>query len=431
MTFRLLVRALRHRNYRLFYSGQSVSLIGTWLTRVATGWLVYRLTDSVFMLGLVGFVGQVPTFLLGPVAGVWVDRLDRHRVLLVTQVAGMVQSALLAVFALSETITVVHILVLGALQGCVNAFDKPARQAFILEMVDDRVDLPNAVALNSSMVNLARMLGPSAAGVLIVTVGEAWCFLLDAVSYAAVIASLLAMRVKRSWRPEKLNRVLTDLGEGLGYVAGFTPIRDVLLLLGAVGFMGIPCMVLMPVFATSVLSGGPHTLGFLMAGSGLGALVAALYLASRKSVLGLGWLIPTGAGTYGLSLVAFAESRALWLSMLIMVLCGASLMILMAAANTVVQTLVDDDKRGRVMSLFAMAFVGTEPFGSLLAGVSAKNFGAPSTVLLGGALCTAGAACFLGVLPRLRANAPPAYEKLGILQLVSHGSVALRERATS
>ena len=415
MTFALLVRAFRHRNFKLFYGGQGVSLIGTWLTRVATGWLVYRLTDSVVMLGLVGFATQVPTFLLGPLAGVWVDRLDRHRVLLVTQMAAMAQSALLAVFTFSGTITVVHVLALGAFQGCIDALDKPARQAFVLEMVEDRTDLPNAIALNSSMVNLARMLGPSAAGILIATVGEAWCFLLDAVSYLAVIASLLAMRVKRSWRPGRVNRVLADLREGWGYVVRFSPIRGVLLLLAAVSILGIPSMVLLPVFATRVLSGGPHTLGFLMAGSGFGALLGALYLASRKSVLGLGRLIPVGAGTFGLALMAFAESRTFWLSMLLMIVCGASMMIHMATSNTVVQTLVDDDKRGRVMSLYAMALVGAEPFGNLLVGASANGWGAPTAVLLGGALCTACAVVFLRAAPRLRASARLTYAKLGIL----------------
>jgi MFS family permease len=395
LTFGLLVRALHHRNFRLFYGGQGISLTGTWLTRVATIWLVYRLTDSVVMLGLVGFTTQLPTFLLGPLAGVWVDRLDRHRVLLVTQMAAMAQSALLAVFTFSGTITVVHVLVLGALQGCIDAFDKPARQAFVLDLVEDRTDLPNAIALNSSMVNLARMLGPSAAGILIATIGEAWCFLLDALSYLAVIASLSAMRVRRSWRLERVNRVLTDLREGLGYVVRFSPIRDVLLLLAAVSVLGIPCMVLLPVFATRVLSGGPHTLGFLMAGSGLGALLGALYLASRKSTLGLGRLIPAGAGAFGLALIAFAESRTFWLSVLLMIVCGASMMIHMAASNTVVQTLVDDDKRGRVMSLYATALVGAAPFGSLLVGASANGWGAPSAVLLGGALCAACAAIAL------------------------------------
>jgi MFS family permease len=405
LTFGLLVRALRHRNFRLFYGGQGISLTGTWLTRVATGWLVYRLTDSVVMLGLVGFATQLPTVLLGPLAGVWVDRLDRHRVLLVTQMAAMAQSALLAVFTFTGTITVVHVLVLGALQGCIDAFDKPARQAFVLDMVEDRTDLPNAIALNSSMVNLARMLGPSAAGILIATIGEAWCFLLDALSYLAVIASLSAMRVRRLWRLERVNRVLTDLREGLHYVVRFSPIRDVLLLLAAVSVLGIPCMVLLPVFATRVLSGGPHTLGFLMAGSGLGALLGALYLASRKSVLGLGRLIPAGAGTFGLALIAFAESRTFWLSVLLMIVCGASMMIHMAASNTVVQTLVDDDKRGRVMSLYAVTLVGAAPFGSLLVGASANGWGAPSAVLVGGALCAACAVISLSAVPRLRANA--------------------------
>ncbi len=410
-----LGRALRHRNYRLFFAGQTTSLIGTWLTRVATSWLVYRLTGSTLALGVVGFAGQIPTFVVAPFAGVWVDRWNKHRVLVLTQVLALLQSAALAALALTGTITVAWVIVLGVVQGLVNAFDIPTRQSFVVEMVNDREDLPNAIALNSSMVNAARLLGPSIAGVLIAAVGEGWCFAVDAASYLAVIASLLAMRVSVVEKPPKTTRLLTELSEGFKYAAGFVPIRNVLLLLALVSFMGMPYTVLMPVIATRVLSGGAHTLGFLMAGSGLGALLGTLYLASRKTVLGLGQLIAFAAAVFGTGLVAFSRSREFWVSFAILVPTGAGMMIQMAGSNTILQTLVDDDKRGRVMSFFAMAFFGTVPFGSLFAGTMAARFGAENTILVGGVSCIIGAATFQRALPELRRLARPTYIRRGIL----------------
>jgi MFS family permease len=414
-------RALRHPNYRLFFIGQSISLIGTWITRVATSWLVYRLTYSALLLGVIGFAGQIPTFFLAPLAGVWVDRWDRHRVLVATQVAAMVQSALLAIFALSGTITVVHVLVLSACQGVINAFDMPARQAFLVELIEDREDLPNAIALNSSMVNGARLLGPSIAGVLIATYGEGWCFAIDAASYLAVIASLLAIQVparavRRSARP-----MLAELREGWRYAMRFAPIRAVLLLLALVSLMGVPYTVLMPVVAGEVLHGGAHTLGFLMAASGLGALTGALYLASRRSVLGLGRLIALAAIVFGAALIAFSRSTVLWLSLVLLLITGMAMMVQMAASNTILQTLVDEDKRGRVMSFYTMAFFGTVPFGSLLAGVLAARIGAPDTIAIGGGACVAGGLLFLRELPEIRRAARPIYVRLGILPEVAQG----------
>jgi MFS family permease len=421
MAVRELGRSLRHRNYRLFFAGQSISLIGTWLTRIATSWLVYRLSHSALLLGLVGFAGQIPTFLLAPFAGVWVDRSNRHRVLVVTQALAMVQSALLAFFALTGRITVVDVLVLSIFQGVINAFDMPARQAFVVEMIADRADLPNAIALNSSMVNAARLIGPSVGGVLIAAVGEGWCFFIDAVSYLAVIASLLAMRVApRAKRPLE-TRIRADLSEGFRYVVASTPIRSVLLLLALVSLMGMPYTVLMPVFASSVLHGGPHTLGFLMAASGLGALCGALYLASRSSVLGLGRIIALSAAAFGIGLALFSRSRWLWGSLPLMFVTGLGMMVQMASSNTVLQTIVDEDKRGRVMSFYAMAFVGTAPFGSLLAGGVADRIGAPDTLLFGGACCIAGALAFTRALPRLRELVAPIYRRLGILPPIAEG----------
>ena len=379
-----LGRALRHRNYRLFFVGQGTSLVGTWITRVATSWLVYRLTGSALLLGLVGFAGQIPTFLLAPFAGVLVDRWSRHRVLVATQVLSMIQSTLLAGFALAKTITVWHVIVLVAFQGLVNAFDTPARQAFVVEMVEDRADLPNAIALNSSMVNAARLVGPAIAGVLIAAVGEGVCFAIDAVSYLAVIASLLAMRVARKPPRAKDSRVLRELADGLRYAASHRAIRSALLLLALVSLVGMPYTVLLPIFARSVLGGGPHTLGALTGASGLGAIAGALWLASRKDIVGLSRVIIAGGALFGAGLVAFGLSRWLWLSLPLLVVSGGGMMITMAATNTLIQTRVEEDKRGRVMSFYTMAFFGMTPFGALAGGVLGDRIGAPATVVAGG-----------------------------------------------
>jgi MFS family permease len=415
--FAFMVRALRHRNYRLFFSGQSVSLIGTWMTRIATSWLVYRLTGSPLLLGLVGFAGQIPSFLLAPFAGVLVDRWDRHRLLVITQVLAMIQSAALAALALTGVITIWHVLWLSLFQGLINAFDMPARQAFVVEMVEDRADLPNAIALNSSMVNAARLLGPSLGGVLIAAVGEGWCFFWDAVSYATVIVSLLLMRLAPRARREggEGGRVLPQLREGWAYVAGSPPIRSLLLLLALASLAGMPYTVLMPVIASTVLHGGPNTLGWLMAATGVGALSGAVFLASRRTVLGLGRIIPLACGLFGAGLIGFSLSRSLVLSLVLLVVTGLGFMVQMAASNTLLQTLVEDDKRGRVMSFYTMAFMGTTPFGSLLAGGLAHRIGAPHTLLLGGAGCIAGALAFASLLPRLRDRVRPIYIEKGIL----------------
>ncbi|HET6347170.1 MAG TPA: MFS transporter, partial [Myxococcota bacterium] len=354
-------------------------------------WLVYRLTGSALLLGLVGFAGQIPSFLLAPVAGVLIDRWNRHRLLVVTQVLAMAQSAALAALALTGVINIWHVLFLSLFQGVINAFDMPARQAFVVEMVEKREDLGNAIALNSSMVNAARLLGPSIGGILITAVGEGWCFFLDAVSYLAVIASLLLMRIairpRRALARSPKSRVLAELREGWAYVSGSPPIRSILLLLALVSLVGMPYTVLMPVFASKILHGGSHTLGFLMAATGLGALAGAVFLANRRSVLGLGKIIPLMAGLFGAGLIGFSLSRTLWLSIPLLFVTGLGFMVQMAASNTLLQTLVEDDKRGRVMSFYTMAFMGTAPFGSLLAGSLAAHIGAPYTLLLGGVGC--------------------------------------------
>ena len=374
--WKFAVRALRYRNYRLFFGGQSVSLIGTWMTRIATSWLVYRLTHSAFLLGVAGFSLQIPILLLGPFAGVWVDRLDRHRVLVITQVLSMIQSFWLAVLALTGRITVTDIILLSLFQGAINAFDMPARQAFLVQMVEDRADLSNAIALNSSMVNGARLIGPSLAGIIIATVGEGYCFLIDGFSYVAVIASLLLMHITREQVHASRKAVLRELKEGWQYVSHFAPIRSILLLLGLVSLVGMPYTVLMPIFAGSVLHGGAHTLGFLMGASGVGALMGALALATRRSVVGLGRVVTITSAGFGLGLVAFSNSRWLPLSLVLMMVTGFCMMTQMASSNTILQTIVDDDKRGRVMSFYAMAFLGAAPLGSLLAGGLTSRLGA-------------------------------------------------------
>jgi len=410
-----LLRALRHRNYRLFFSGQSVSLIGTWITRVATSWLVYRLTGSALLLGVVGFCGQIPTLLLSPVAGVLVDRHDRHRILVITQVLSALQSLALALLALPGIITVGEILFLQVVQGVINAFDTPARQSFIVDMIEDRADLPNAIALNSSMVNGSRIIGPSIGGVIIAAVGEGWCFMIDAISYVAVIGSLIAMHVAKKPRADQNTRVVEELRAGFLYVAHSVPMRSALLLLALVATMGMPYSVLMPAIASSVLHGGAHTLGFLMTAAGIGALAGALYLASRNSVLGLGRAMVVATIAFGAGLVAFSLSHVVWLSLLLLPIVGGGMMVETASTNTILQTIVEERMRGRVMSFYTMAFLGTAPLGSLLAGVAADRIGAPMTIFFGGLVCVAGGIWFAVKLPAIRVLLRPIYVQKGIL----------------
>jgi len=391
---RLLSRALGSRNYRLFFEGQLVSLIGTWMTRVATSWLVYRLTGSAFLLGLTSFAGQIPIFFLTPFAGVWVDRWDRHRALVVTQTLSMLQSFALAVLALRHVITVWEVIALMLLQGVVNAFDMPSRQAFVVQMIERREDLGNAIALNSSMVNGTRLIGPAIAGLVIAAAGEGYCFLIDGVSYLAVIASLLAMHVAPLAHRRERQRLTSELVEGWRYVKASAPIRSVLLLLALVSLVGMPYTMLMPIFAKTILHGGPHTLGFLMAAAGLGALTGAIALAMRPSARGLGKVIVWSACLFGIGLAGLALSRVLWLSLAAVAVAGFGMMRQMASSNTIVQTIVAEDKRGRVMAYYAMAFQGLAPFGSLAAGAIAARVGAPWTIIGGGALCIAGGAWF-------------------------------------
>lgn len=414
-------RALRHPNYRLYFIGQGLSLIGTWLTRVALGWWVFRLTQSELILGIVSFAGQLPTFLLAPLGGVVVDRHDRHRLLVITQALAMGQSVLLTLLALSGQAQVSYILALAVFQGLINAFDTPARQSFIVELVESRDDLPIAIALNSSMVNAARLVGPSFAGLLIAAFGEAGCFAVDSLSYLAVLASLLAMKVPKREPTRSSRRLFGDLGAGLAYAAQSAPISALLLLVALVSLTGAPYMMLMPVLAAETLGGGAYTLGFCMAAAGAGAVMGALWLASRPSVLGLGRVMVVTSLSFGGGLVLLGLTRTLWLALPLLLVTGAGLMLTMASSNTLLQTIVDEDKRGRVMSLYTMAFFGMVPFGSLFAGWLAQHIGAPATICWGGVLTTLGGLAFWRALPGLRRSVRPIYERLGILPEVARG----------
>ena len=391
---KLIFRTLRYRNYRLFFAGQCISLIGTWMQQIALSWLVYRLTHSVFLLGMVGFVSQFPTFLFAPFAGVLSDRLNRHHILIFTQSMSMLLAMTLAVLVLTGTIAVWHILLLTLFLGCVNALDIPTRQSFVIYMIDKREDLGNAIALNSAMFNGARFLGPSVAGLLIAAVGEGICFLLNGLSYLAVIAALLSMKLPPVHSESIKANMLHDFKEGLAYTFGSQPIRSILLLLALTSFMGVPYAVLMPAFARDILHGGPHTLGFLMSATGAGALLGAVYLASRRSIIGLGKIIPITAGIFGMGLIGFSLSRILWLSLLLMFIAGFGIMVQVASSNTLLQTIVDDNMRGRVMSFFAVSFMGMAPFGSLLAGSLAGIMGVANTLMMGGIFCVMGATVY-------------------------------------
>jgi MFS family permease len=397
-----IFRALHARNFRLFFVGQTISLVGTWMQIVATSWLVYRLTDSAFLLGLVGFMGNLPALFFAPFAGVYADRLNRHKMLIIIQTLAMIQALVMAVLVMSGVVTIWHIIPLSILLGIINAFDMPVRQSFMIEMIDRKEDLSNAIALNSSMVNSSRLIGPSLAGILIALVGEGVCFLINGLSFIAVIASLLAMRITPIQRGDGKEPVWRGLKDGFAYAFGFPPIRSVLLILALVNIVGMPYTVLMPVFARDILHGGPQTMGFLMAAVGVGALVGALYLAGRGSVRGLGKMVPLSAGVFGVGLVMFSLSREFWLSVVLMLVTGLGMMVQFASSNTVLQTVADDAKRGRVMSMYTMAFRGMVPFGSLMAGSLAGAIGAPMTLLAGGASCILGAAIFSRYLPGLK-----------------------------
>lgn len=416
-----MFRALSSRNYKLFFLGQGISLIGTWMQQIALSWLVYRLTDSVFLLGAVTFSSQIPSFLLGPFAGVLADKFDRHKVLLVTQSLSMLQASTLAVLVLTNSIEIWHVLALSAVLGTINGFDIATRQAFVVELVERREDMSNAIALNSSLFNMARLIGPTVAGLLIAAVGEGICILINALSYIAVLASLLAMHLKPFERVQHQRKVWQSLKDGFQYAFGFPPIRALIVIVGLLSLFGMPFTVLLPVFARDILHGGANTLGYLMGASGFGALSGALFLAQRKSVEGLGKVIIFTMLLFGLALIAFAFSEMLLLSLVLMLVTGFGMIVTMASCNTLLQTIVDDDKRGRVMSLYATAFMGMAPIGSVLAGAVAEDVGVAYTLAGCGLLCALSIIPFAISRPKLRRMVQPIYERLGIVPEIATG----------
>jgi MFS family permease len=412
----VLLPAFRSRNYRLFFTGQGISLIGSWMTQLATVWLVYRLTDSALMLGVVAFTSQIPSFFIAPFGGVFADRFSRHKTLIATQVLAMLQSLALAALAFTGVIQIWHILALSLFQGFINAFDAPARQAFVPELIEKREDLANAIAVNSTMFNGARLIGPAIGGLLLARVGAAYCFLIDGVSYIAVIIGLIAMRIQPKPISKSDASPIQRIKEGFSYAFGFPPIRAILLHAAIISLFGIQYTVLVPVYAEKILGGGAETLGFLMAASGIGALGGGIYLATRNTVAGLGKVIVLAASILGVGLIAFSISRHLALSLLTMLFVGLGTILQVASSNTVLQTIVDEDKRGRVMSLFTMSFLGMTPFGNLLGGALAERIGAPTTLVIDGIICIIASIFLAKQLPSLRRLVIPIYEKKGIIK---------------
>lgn len=411
-----IFRALHYRNFRLFAIGQGISLVGTWMQQVAMSWLVYRLTGSALLLGTIAFCNQFPAFVLSPFAGVFADRWRKQRVLLLTQTLMMIQAAILSALVLGGTARVWEIVCLSIFSGSVNALDIPVRHSFFIDMISDKADLANAIALNSSLFSGARLVGPAVAGAVIAAIGEGACFVLNSVSFLAVIIALAMIRVKASPRETSgSSRILQELREGVSYAWYFAPMRTILLMLVLISLMGMPYAVLMPVFAKDIFHGGANTYGLLMTMSGVGAFTGALYLASRRTVLGLWKFIGFSAAAFGAAITGLSLSRIFWLSMLFSLVAGLASTTQIATSNTLLQTIVDNDKRGRVMSLYSMAFMGSAPFGSLLAGSLAHRLGAPDTLLLGGCLCIIGAVVYGFKFGKIRARIRPVYQEMGLL----------------
>ncbi|MBN1405672.1 MAG: MFS transporter [Candidatus Omnitrophica bacterium] len=398
---KFILRALHYKNYRLFFFGQGVSLTGSWIQMIAMGWLVYRMTNSAFLLGAVAFMSQIPVFIFSPFAGVLADRLNRKSILIITQALAMIEAFTLAVLVFLGIVQVWHIIVLSIFIGMVNAFDAPVRQVFVSDMVDNRKDLANAIALNSFLFNGARLVGSSLAGIIIAVAGEGTCFFINGVSFLAVIWALVAMKTNQVKLKSK-KHILYDLKDGLVYAFNFLPIRHILLLVSLISVMGMSYVVLMPIFAKDILRGGPDTLALLMGSTGLGALAGAVFLASRKTAEGLEKIIPIAASIFGFGLIVFSFSGVLWLSVVSMLAVGFGMMIQIASSNTLLQHLSHDDKRGRVISLYVIAFLGMAPFGSLLAGTLAANIGAPSALLISGFSCIIGSFIFKNRFPSIR-----------------------------
>jgi MFS family permease len=427
---KMMFRSLRHKNFRLFVEGQSLSLIGTWLQMVALTWLVYKMTNSALMLGIVGFAGQLPMFVVAPFAGVFADRWNRHKMLLLTQSFALLQALLLTILVFLDVVQIWHIIILSIILGLINAFDMPIRQAFVFDMIEDhKEDVGNAIALNSSMVNAARLIGPSIAGILIATVGEGWCFLVNSISFIAVVVSLLRMQIKTKPKPIKDFKIYQQLKEGFSYSFNFAPIKNLILLLALVSLFSTSVTLLAPVIAKDYLKGSADTYGFLIAAYGSGALLGAIYLLNKNNVLGLGRIIALAVTVFGISLIFFGFSRIFFLSSILMFFAGTGMMLQIASTNTLLQTISEENKRGRVMSFYTMAFRGMSPFGSLIAGSLGNSIGAPATLVLSGGISLMGAFMFYLKLPALRKVVRPIYENLGILPQLASGVQSAAESA--
>jgi MFS family permease len=412
--FKTAFRSLQYRNYRLFFGGQGISLIGTWMQRIAMPWLVYEITGSVFLLGVVSFSGQIPTFILTPLAGVITDRWSKYRVILLANVLSLIQALILAILCLTGTVQLWQIIVLAVGLGIVNAFEVPARQSFVVDMVEKKEDLGNAIALNSLIFNGARIIGPSIAGIILASSSAGVCFMINSISYVFVIISLIMMTKIQRPESKKETHIFKELTDGLHYTFGYAPIKHLIILLTVSSLLGMSYSVLMPVFTKEILHGGSHTYGFLMGAAGVGALMGALYLASRESVIKLGKIVPFSAILFGISLIALSFSKNFPVSLILMFFIGLGMMMQTAASNTILQTITDDDKRGRVMGFYSMAIMGTAPFGSLMAGGLAKVVGAPLTILFVGAATVIGGMFFLKELPELKKIVHPVYIRMGL-----------------
>jgi MFS family permease len=416
MQLQNIFRSLKYKNFQLYFYGQTISLVGTWIQRIATPWLVYDMTHSVFLLGLLGFLGQLPTFLIAPFAGVYVDRWDKYKLLILTQIVAMIQALALAIFYLTGNLQIWLIIFLNIILGVVNAFDTPARQSFLVEIIEKKEDLGNAIALNSSMVNIARLIGPSIAGILIAITGEGMCFLINALSYIAVIISLLLMKFqKKETISSRKKDLFQEMKEGWQYSFNYLPIKSVLILLTIISLMGMPYTILLPDFAKIYLNGNANLFGFLMGASGAGAFIGAIYLAAKKNIAGLINITYLSSFIFGGGLIVLAISRNIYLSMILMMLTGLGMMLQIATSNTLVQTLVQNEKRGRVMSLYTMAFMGTAPFGSLMAGSIAKHIGTPNTLIISGVACIFGGLYYASKIKQIKKITSPVFQNLGFV----------------
>jgi MFS family permease len=411
-----ILRGFQHRNFRLFFIGQTLAMIGTWMQYIAISWLVYRLTGSAFMLGMTGFALQIPILLVSPFAGVWVDRYDRRMLLLVTQTLALAQALLLAALTFAGLIQVWHLLAISLFLGTVNAVANPSRNTFLLELVESKANLPNAIALNSLIMNSTRFVGPSIAGAVLAVAGEGWCFVLNALSYLALIVALLVMRVKPIAQRAAHEHWLEGLKQGFRYAFGFLPSRRLLLLVAAISMTTAPYQHLMPLFAGEVFGGDSRTLGLLISGAGLGAFAGTLYLAGRTSLRGLSRLIIAASFCASIGLMLFSQSRLLWLSLILMLPVGFGLVLTAVSTNTILQSIADEDKRGRVISIYGMCFLGTPPLGSFVAGAVASHVGAPLTLLIFGTLGMLAAIAFALRIESWRAALRPVYRRMGLVK---------------